>query len=137
MKNYIVYITTTGQIVRFGSCSENDYNLQAQDGESTLEGVVNSDSYIENGIVTPIPPKPFPFYLFNYDTKQWYDPRTNETQRLLVRSQRKELLLESDWTQLPDVPLATKEAWATYRQALRDITTQTDPFNITWPVKPL
>jgi hypothetical protein len=34
------------------------------------------------------------------------------------------------------VPLATKEAWATYRQALRDITTQTDPFELNWPVTP-
>jgi len=29
--------------------------------------------------------------------------------------------------------LVDKTAWATYRQALRDITTQADPFNITWP----
>jgi len=31
-------------------------------------------------------------------------------------------LQQSDWTQLPDVPLTDeqKAAWATYRQALRD-----------------
>jgi hypothetical protein len=53
-----------------------------------------------------------------------------------VRVQRDALLKASDWTQLPDVPLTTKEAWATYRQALRDITSQHDPFNIIWPVAP-
>jgi len=40
--------------------------------------------------------------------------------------------------QLADVVMtaAQKAAWATYRQALRDITAQKDPLNITWPVKP-
>lgn len=53
-----------------------------------------------------------------------------------IRARRDVLLAQSDWTQLPDVPLATKAAWADYRQALRDVTTQSDPTNITWPVAP-
>ena len=55
---------------------------------------------------------------------------------LEVKRVRGVLLQQSDWTQLPDVPLATKEPWAEYRQALRDITDQPDPFNIVWPVVP-
>lgn len=54
----------------------------------------------------------------------------------IVRKKRDRLLQSSDWTQLPDVPLSTKEAWAVYRQELRDVTTQTDPNNIVWPVAP-
>ena len=51
-------------------------------------------------------------------------------------AKRKVLLLESDWTQLPDVSV-DKEAWATYRQELRDITSQEGyPLEITWPVAP-
>ena len=53
-----------------------------------------------------------------------------------VREKRNALLSASDWTQLPDVPLATKQAWADYRQALRDITLQPDPFSIIWPTPP-
>ena len=53
-----------------------------------------------------------------------------------VRAQRDLLIAACDWTQLPDVPLNTKAAWATYRQALRDITKQADPKNITWPTSP-
>lgn len=36
---------------------------------------------------------------------------------------RKFLLLNSDWTQLPDSPLSAekKAEWAAYRQALRDL----------------
>ena len=50
---------------------------------------------------------------------------------------RSKLLIESDWTQLPDVPLVTKLAWAEYRQLLRDITDQVGyPLNIIWPDKP-
>ena len=49
---------------------------------------------------------------------------------------RQGLLQGSDWTQLPDVPV-DKPAWATYRQALRDITEQQDyPLLIDWPEAP-
>jgi hypothetical protein len=54
-----------------------------------------------------------------------------------VRNYRVELLAETDWTQLADVPQATKDAWATYRQALRDVPQQAGfPTNVTWPQKP-
>jgi hypothetical protein len=53
-----------------------------------------------------------------------------------VRQQRNELLSACDWTQLPDSP-ADHEAWATYRQALRDVTGQAGfPWDITWPEAP-
>ena len=56
----------------------------------------------------------------------------------VAREQRNKRLSDCDWTQLPDAPLSNIETqdWATYRQALRDITEQSDPFNITWPTKP-
>ena len=50
-----------------------------------------------------------------------------------IRQQRNRLLSESDWTQLADSP-ADKYKWAVYRQELRDITIQEDPFSIVWPV---
>ena len=53
-----------------------------------------------------------------------------------VRKQRNDLLIESDWTQGADVPDTIKTAWVSYRQALRDVTKQSDPDNITWPTKP-
>ena len=83
------------------------------------------------------PAQPDEYHVFDYTTKQWIDPRTAETEWPLVRKKREILLAESDWTQLPDVPVKTKEAWATYRQALRDITEQPDPFNIVWPTPPV
>jgi len=55
-----------------------------------------------------------------------------------VRIERSKLLADCDWTQLPDAPLPVglKQEWADYRQALRDITEQADPFSIVWPVAP-
>lgn len=53
-----------------------------------------------------------------------------------VRIIRNELLKESDWTQLSDVSQTIKDVWTTYRQELRDVTNQENPFNIEWPIKP-
>lgn len=51
-----------------------------------------------------------------------------------VRVQRDNLLKDTDWRASSDLTLSNE--WKTYRQALRDITTQSDPFNITWPSTP-
>jgi len=55
-----------------------------------------------------------------------------------LRRQRDALLVETDYMALGDVTMS--DAWKTYRQALRDITTQTPSddalSNITFPTKP-
>jgi len=56
-----------------------------------------------------------------------------------LRQERNFKLMISDRTQLADAPLtsAKKTAWATYRQALRDLPTNTeDPRNVIWPSQP-
>ena len=55
---------------------------------------------------------------------------TDDTEILTarMRNHRDRLLKESDWTQLPDAPV-DQQAWATYRQALRD-------FPATWTAGP-
>lgn len=62
--------------------------------------------------------------------------RVNE-QWVVVRAQRDLLLAATDFTQLGDYSKSNKAAMVTYRQSLRDIPqTQSDPFNIVWPVSP-
>jgi hypothetical protein len=63
---------------------------------------------------------------------------TSEQKWNTIRSQRTEMLRACDWTQLSDVPLTDDEkaSWQKYRQSLRDITLQTDPDNIIWPISP-
>ena len=53
-----------------------------------------------------------------------------------VRETRTKKLAESDWTQLTDAPV-NSALWATYRQALRDVPSQSSfPWDITWPDAP-
>lgn len=53
-----------------------------------------------------------------------------------LRWKRDGLLFGSDWTQVADAPV-DKTAWATYRQALRDLPANTaDPENANWPTPP-
>lgn len=53
-----------------------------------------------------------------------------------MRAERNRRIAESDWTQLDDSP-ADKQAWATYRQALRDLPkSEGFPWQITWPETP-
>ena len=68
-------------------------------------------------------------------------PTTTEEQTILisqqwgeVRAERDNLLKDTDWRASSDLTLS--DEWKTYRQALRDITTQSDPFNITYPESP-
>lgn len=52
-------------------------------------------------------------------------------------NKRNQLLLESDWSQLPDAPLTKdqKDAYKKYRQELRDLTEMPNfPSNIIFPV---
>ena len=58
-------------------------------------------------------------------TEQWAE----------VRMERDMLLQGTDWRASSDLTLS--DEWKTYRQALRDLpSTQSDPFNITYPTAP-
>lgn len=61
--------------------------------------------------------------------------RTNN-QAYDIRAERNQKLAASDWTQVADSPV-DKPAWATYRQALRDISDQAGfPWEVVWPQEP-
>jgi hypothetical protein len=70
------------------------------------------------------------------DNEAAYKATKDAEQAKSVRQQRGEKLKDSDWTQVADAPV-DKAAWATYRQALRDVTGQEGfPWTITWPTQP-
>ena len=72
-----------------------------------------------------------------YDTKKAaWDAGANDRKAAEVRAERNTKLAATDWTQITDAT-ADKAAWAIYRQALRDVTTQAGfPQTITWPDAP-
>lgn len=57
---------------------------------------------------------------------------------LEIRALRNSKLQETDWVvaKASETGVAVSDDWKTYRQALRDVPTQSDVDNITWPTKP-
>lgn len=95
--------------------------------DSLTEKLASVAPYIEDSQVFTIAVEPL--------TPEEIEANT-QSQWAKVRSQRDTMLSDCDWTQLPDVNIPNKADWAAYRQSLRDITDQTDPYNIVWPMQP-
>ena len=54
-----------------------------------------------------------------------------------IREERNAKLAATDWTQASDVPQSVKDSYAPYRQALRDVPTQSGfPNQVVWPTQP-
>lgn len=80
-------------------------------------------------------------WYWRYVAVDWSEEQiaaATEQQWASVRDQRNRLLAESDWivTKSLEAGEDVPTAWKDYRQALRDVTEQTDPFAIVWPTKP-
>jgi len=74
------------------------------------------------------------------ELEQKWQEIQDEKPMKLIREQRDTLLKKTDVYSLPDFPHASQEmrqAWLDYRQALRDLPTNTeDPENPNWPTPP-
>lgn len=149
--NYTKFDLNSGEIYLTGSCPDQDISFQEEAGFGILLDVTASadSNYVLNGTLLTYTPeqalrkKQRPAFARKWtnETFEWIDERSQEdkvtTAKIQIGYERRKLLEGSDWTQLPDVPLETKQAWATYRQALRDITEQPGyPTNIVWPTRP-
>ena len=65
-----------------------------------------------------------------------YKTAKDADQAKSVRTSRNDKLKECDWTQISDATV-DQTVWATYRQALRNISSQEGfPWTITWPEQP-
>ena len=85
----------------------------------------------------PIPPAPAGLgWSFDYPAGNWvFD---SERAWTAVRAQRDARLAECDWivARSTEAGGLVPEVWRVYRQALRDITEQSDPVDIDWPSIP-
>jgi hypothetical protein len=94
--------------------------------------------YWKQGAWHDKPIKPDGLYI--WEGHQWFFDQ--DTLLISMRSVRDNLLLKSDWTQMPDAPLteAKRAEWVAYRQALRDVPqdnqSATSINDIIWPTKP-
>jgi len=123
MYKYSRYNLATGRFTGQGSNS-NQANVTAKDGEGLIEGYYDHDTQmVVDGAVVDIPASTIEQEEID---RAWID----------LRGSRDRRLQSTDWTQVPDAPVDS-QAWATYRQALRDLPDNTeDPRNPVWPTKP-
>ena len=152
MINYIIYDIASGEIKRNGTSADGDtsYEMLVGDGQQSMIGFGEYFTHwVNNRVIQQYTSEqrarksiPQPYYIvWSNQTFDWVDTRSPaELEQIAADAAinlRNSLLLASDWTQLPDVTLANRAEWVTYRQALRDITDQPGfPNNIVWPVSP-
>lgn len=148
-----------GKLAEDGTIAKYPYSLTElkRDNPNVSFTKVISPETLANFGVVEVTPAPQPPYLYDKDyvrgvlvnddgtfTEIWTyidaDPAViaerTTSQSEAVRYERNEKLSACDWTQLPDASVDAA-AWATYRQALRDVPQQAGfPWEITWPTEP-
>jgi len=119
LEEYSIYLVN--EIIK-----PSDENFTKIINESTP--ILTNGKYYQNWIVEDAPIEYTESMIQNKIDNKWNQ----------IRSIRNQYLSDCDWTQLSDSPLTTEQKtdWAEYRQELRDVTLQEDPFNIVWPIKP-
>jgi hypothetical protein len=135
--SYYIYFESNGRI-----CAMTNGEASYPDCQSICIGdnpidVINY--YVENNQAVLFPDKPNNgnYWDFDYSNKVWIG--NSQIASTQITDKRQILLQQSDWTQLPNGPLTAEQqqAWAVYRQELRDITSQSGyPFNVIWPTPP-
>ena len=93
------------------------------------------NSLVESLVIQSIPTEANGVWTVGYDVVQ----KSEEMAQSNIRRERDRLLSACDWVTLKAIDTNTPidETLATYRQALRDITTQDGfPYSVTWPTKP-
>lgn len=114
----------TAEWLAANSCKKvNTFKAHDQD----TEVLVSASPYVEGDYV----------YLVAVRSKTTEEvQQTQESKAAQLRAQRNALLAQTDWTQVADSQV-DKDAWAAYRQELRDISAQeTFPDSVTWPTSP-
>lgn len=126
MISAVIYNKADGAICKQVFCRPEDIALNVSESQDWLlyDGPVNNKKVLRSSVVDIAPDEAAQGELL----LAW--PR--------ARKRRDTLLRDSDWTQLPDVPMTVerRQQWEAYRQALRDITDQADPAAIVWPTPP-
>jgi hypothetical protein len=124
--------------VSFPSSVTND--ILENFGVYYVHAVNTNDDYTKN-IVEDTPILSGSVYIQSWVISDATEEEINikkEEKWIEIRDIRDSLLVQSDWTQFQDSPITGSKLteWQTYRQSLRDITNQSNPFSLTWPTKP-
>ncbi len=100
--------------------------------------IIAFSSYVQDGVVIDKGDAPGPMMRFDYGQKSWVQDEALAW--WMVRQVRDEKLRSSDWTDtmsaIDRLGVERFNAWQQYRQALRDVPLQGDPYEVDWPVQP-
>lgn len=113
-------------------------DLDALEVDPVLEGAQPELSRFQSAVRTGPELDSLGNWVWVYTAIDWSEEAiatATEQQWQSIRTERNRKLYDCDWTQLPDAPVDSA-AWAVYRQELRDVTNQSDPFEIVWPTPP-
>jgi hypothetical protein len=117
---YTIYNITTGKIVRNVRCAESSIASQLLDEEAYVNGMFDANDFV----------------IIDGQPVEQKHEQDISIAWLILRRDRDRRLAACDWTQVPDAPV-DHQAWAVYRQQLRDLPNNTeDPRNPVWPTPP-
>lgn len=137
MKHYTLYEQVTGKVLQSGTCTDSTFHTYSTELTGVIEEACDPNSfYVKDGVLSQMPQAPSDHHVFDCAAGVWcIQPHLAWE---VVQQQRVKLLYESDWvvTKATESGQPTPAEWSVYRQALRDITSQADPLNIVWPIKP-
>ena len=146
--NFIIY-DATGTILRTGSCPDSMLSIQAQNGETVIEGQANQNAqYISDGVVTNyteaelVSKQNIPYgYKWDIATMSAIqvatDPEITAYLATQARAKRDRLLNESIIWSDTSYTGNVLASWLAYREVLKNITSQAGfPGSIVWPTKP-
>jgi len=127
---YIIYNATTGEVLRTLNTNLETIQLNTQAGEGFLPYL--SDNFdihvdVETRLIKP----------GRIDSRS--QEEKDRVEWFVVRRERDKRLADTDWVSMRylDQTGSIPAEWVAYRNALRDITNQSDPFQIVWPTLPL
>lgn len=137
----VVYLATTNSeeaVFSLPNTTPKEVSQEVYDQAKKAKG-----SYYQGDTLIQRPVRPSAYHFWNKENKVWVldEVARNTEESAEARAKRDRLLTESDWTDTLSFRERNGEAkyaeWQTYRQALRDITSQQGfPLNIDWPVPP-
>lgn len=101
--------------------------------------ISDNDNWIDGSNIADIKYKRVDINTKTLSNIDGYELKILDEKKSRERQRRNSLLIDSDWTELPsnqnNNTVEWRNAWATYRQQLRDLDF-TEPDHIVWPQKP-
>lgn len=155
-EKYTFYNKITGEIILTGRLSQESVNKRLERDPNLgviLGNFSNSTHYIntntgeiqeytdEQKLNKSKTPTPFFFGKWSNEIMSWIPDTDTTALEASIKAERNRLLTESDWTDTLSAKNRLGEelynSWQTYRQQLRDITSQPGyPQQVVWPQAP-